>query len=233
MIVRPAADRIWLITQPDHAHLARTIMEHCVLLAAHARRGLVLHAIAEHDNGWTEEDAAPTVDGSSGEIIDFVHAPASVRHGVWTRGVERLADEPWAAALVAQHAIVIYQRFRSDAAWTSFFAEMEAARGALLERAGLALDDLLDDYRFVRLADLISLAFCTGWTEEQSFGGWSVRGAGARIVVTPDLFDVATIPVEIAATEIPHQPFESDSQLRAALRDAKITTLRGTIVTDG
>jgi len=33
VIVRPAGDDIQLITQPDHAHLARRVMEHCVPLA--------------------------------------------------------------------------------------------------------------------------------------------------------------------------------------------------------
>ena len=49
------------MTQSDHAHLARMIMEHCVPLAAWPRRDAILHAIHEHDNGWAEEDAAPTV----------------------------------------------------------------------------------------------------------------------------------------------------------------------------
>ena len=96
-----------------------------------------------------------------------------------------LAHDPWAAALVAQHAITVYDRFRSDSEWASFFAEMETARDAMLRASGLPLDDLLDDYAFVRLADLISLTFCTGWTDEQRFGEWTVNGVGARVVVTP------------------------------------------------
>lgn len=229
MIVRPVRDRVQLMTQPDHAHLARRIMEHCVQLAARPRRDAILHAIAEHDNGWAEEDAAPTVNPKTGNVVDFVSAPLSVRHGVWPRAVARLVADPWAAALVAQHALTVYDRFRSAAEWRPFFAEMEAARHAMLRASGMPLDDLVADYPFVRLGDLISLAFCTGSTDEQRFGEWTVQCSGTRVVVTPDAFGGAKIPIEIAAREIRNQPFRSVAELRDALRAANTTTLRGEV----
>jgi hypothetical protein len=229
VIVRPVHDGVLLITQPDHAHLARTIMERCVSLATWPRRDAILHAIAEHDNGWAEEDAAPTVNPRTGNVVDFVSAPLSVRHAVWPRGLARLADDPWAAALVAQHALTVYDRFRSEAEWTSFFAEMEAARGAMLRASGMPPDDLVADYGFVRLADLISLAFCTGGTDGQRFGDWTVQLSGTRVVVTPDAFGGAEIPIEITAREIRNQAFRSDAELRDALSEANTTTLRGEV----
>jgi hypothetical protein len=229
VIVRPADERIQLITQPDHAHLARTIMEQCVALAALPRRDAILYAIAEHDNGWMEEDAAPTVNPVTGHVIDFVTAPLSVRHAVWPRGIARLAANPWAAALVAQHAITVYDRFRSDAEWQSFFVEMVAARSVMLLASGLPLDDLAADYRFVRLADLISLTFCVGWTDAQRFADWTIQLSGTRVLVTPDAFGGATIPIQIEATVIRNQPFRSDEKLREALRDAGATTLLGEV----
>jgi len=202
-------------------------MEHCVPLSARPRRDAILHAIAEHDNGWAEEDAAPTVDPGTGQVLDFVSAPLSARHAVWPRGVARLADDPWAAALVAHHAVTVYERFRSEDEWRPFFAGMEALRGGMLRTTGLPLKDLLADYPFVRLADLISLTFCTGWTDEQRFGDWTIQLSGTRVVVAPDPFGVAEIPLEIEAREIRNQPFRSDAELRDALRDANTTTLRG------
>jgi len=229
VIVHPAHDALQLITQPDHAHLARAIMEHCVPLARSPRRMAILRAIGEHDNGWAEEDAAPIVNPETGEIADFVTAPLRVRHTVWPRGVARLAGDPWAAALVAQHAITVYDRFRSEAGWTSFFDKMEAARGAMLAASSVSLDELAADYVFVRLGDLISLTFCTGWTDAQRFGGWTVQLVGARVVVVPDPFGEAIIPVEIRAREILRQRFRSDLQLRGALAGAKAITLRGEV----
>jgi Protein of unknown function (DUF3891) len=229
VIVRAVRDGVQLITQPDHAHLARRIMEHCVPLAAAPRREAILHAIAEHDNGWTEEDAAPTVNPVTGRVTDFVSAPLSVRHSVWPRAIARLADDPWAAALVAQHAITVYDRFRPAEDWQPFFTGMEAARSEMLLASGLPLDDLAGDYPFVRLADLISLTFCVGWTEEQRFGDWTIQLAGIRVIVTPDAFGGATIPIQVNATVIRDRPFQSDEALREALSEAAATTLQGEV----
>ncbi len=229
MILRLVRDRILLIAQPDHAHVARTIMESCEPLAARPRRDAILHAIGEHDNGWAEEDAAPIVDPETGSVADFARLPLPARHRVWPRAVARLADDPWAAALVAQHALTAYNRFRSDAAWTSFFPEMEALRGAMLRANGKPLDELLADYPFVRLADLISLAFCTASPDAQRFGAWTVQPSGTRIVVTPDVFGGAPIPIEINAREIRWHTFRSDADLRHALSEANTTTLRGEV----
>jgi hypothetical protein len=222
-------DRIQLITQPDHAQLARRVMEHCVPLATHARRREILHAVGEHDNGWMEEDAAPHVNLTTGRIFDFVSAPVTVRQSVWPRGVARLAGHPWAAALVAQHAITVYDRFRSDSEWAAFFAEMETAREAMVRDSKWSLDTLLSDYVFVRLADLISLTFCVGWEDEQRFDKWAVRRLDTRVIVTPDAFGGAEIPIAIDAREIPNLTFQSDVELRDALREAKVTTLEGTV----
>jgi hypothetical protein len=229
MIVRSFEDRVQLVTQPDHAHLARRIMEDCVPLATRARRDAILHAVAEHDNGWAEVDAAPGVGADSGSVLDFITVPLEVRHGVWPRGIARLAGDPWAAALVAQHALTVYSRFQSDKDWTAFFVEMEAARDAMLRASGRPLADLLDDYPFLRLGDLISLAFCTGSSDEQRFGDWTVQLSGTRVVVTPDMFGGEAIPFEVEARTIRNRPYRSDAELRDALREATVTTLRGDV----
>lgn len=202
-------------------------MERCVPLAARPRRDAILHAIDGHDSGWVEEDAAPTVNPQTGLVVDFVGAPVHVRHAVWPRAIARLADDPWAAALVAQHALTAYDRFRSDNEWKSFFTEMEATRDAMARASGIPLDDLAADYAYVRLADLISLAFCTGWAVEHRFGDWTIQLSGTRVVVTPDVFGGAEIPFEVRATEIRHQPFRSDAELRDALSEGTSTMLRG------
>lgn len=104
------------------------LMMHCVALVARRRRESILLATAEHDNGWAEEDAAPTVHPATGGVVDFINATTSVRQTVWPRSVARLAHDRWAAALVAQHALAVHDRFRAEAAWYLFFTEMEATR---------------------------------------------------------------------------------------------------------
>ena len=204
-------------------------MEQCAALTARPQRDAILRAIAEHDSGWAAEDAAPTVNPTTGGVVDFVALSVPRRQAVWPRGVAGLAHDPWAAALVAQHAITVYDRFRADAEWTSFFAEMTAARDAMLHSSRLSLDNLLADYTFVRLGDLISLSFCAGWAEAQRFRDWTIQLFGARVVVTPDLFDGAEIPIEITAREIRSQAFRSRTELRNALSNANTTTLRGEV----
>src|SRR5687767_12815221 len=116
MIVRPAPGVLHLITQPDHAALARRIMEQWTSLQSAERREEILLAIEQHDGGWQEPDDAPTVDPETSTVFDFVRVPPAVRQDVWPRGVGRLAHSPWAAALVAHHAITVYDRYRTDSA---------------------------------------------------------------------------------------------------------------------
>jgi hypothetical protein len=229
-----------LITQPDHARLAGAIMQHCVALASHPRRTSILLAIAEHDNGWTETDSEPLIDPATGIPLDFISAPNAVRQGVWPRGVARLAHDPWAAALVAQHAIAIFSRYQDNREWAGFFERMERMRNAMLDARpvlseGLSIDDLAADYRFLGLGDLISLTFCNGWTDVQRFDIWSVHLSGSRVSVLPDPFGGRPFPIEIDAREIPlsqatgRPAFHSDREFREALAAARVTTLKGVI----
>ena len=229
MIVRPAGANVHLITQPDHAHLAARIIEHDVALATRPRRDAILLAIAEHDNGWTEEDAAPILNPATGRLADFVNVPLAVRHRVWPRAMQRLEQHPWTAALVAEHAIVVYDRFRAEPEWDPFFSGMATARDRMVQASGLSFDELASDYRFLRLADLISLVFCMAVTEAQHFAQWSVQFTGDCVVVTPNPFDHAMIPIEIRAREIPNRPFRSDEELRATVREASTVIVRGTV----
>ena len=156
-------------------------------------------------------------------------APLSVRHQVWPRGIARLAKDPWAAALVAQHAITVYDRYRAASDWSPFFAGMESIRDDLLRASPLPLDDLLSDYAFVRLGDLISLTFCAGWTQPQRFREWTVEGSGTRVIVTPDLFGGGVVPIQIDAKALGDRAFASDAALRHALNAADTIALHGEV----
>jgi len=233
VIVRTTENRTLLITQPDHAALAARIMRAWKRdgLSASGRRSDILLAIEEHDNGWCEADASPIIDPASGKILDFVSAPDEVRRGVWPIGIERLAGT-YAAALVAQHALHIYRRYKGEEAWEPFFGEMEKAREHHLSAAGIrGLDDLRRDYRFLRLADLASLTFCAGWTEPQSDdsgSGYTLRLEGGRLLITPDPFGGATVELEVPAREMPGTAFSSEDDARQAWNDASRVTLKGT-----
>ena len=229
MIVQHANDRLLLITQHDHSRLSGRIMSRCTGLAGHPRRGSILLAITEHDNGWVEEDAAPKVDTESGEIVDFVRAPVEIKHAVWPRAVRHLSMEPWSAALVAQHAITVYDRFRVDDAWATFFADMEQLRDTMLREDGGRVEDLAADYAFVRLGDLISLSFCTGWAEEQHYDRWRVQPSGSNVIVTPDPFGGERVPCEVPARAVMARAYRTGQELAAALRASELVTLSGEV----
>jgi hypothetical protein len=229
MIVRPAGSGVHLITQPDHARLAGRIMERCAPLEAQPRRGSILRAIRDHDNGWADGDAAPGVHPATGAIVDFITAPVEVRQGVWPRAVEMLADDSFAAALVAQHAMVAYDRLRPDPAWAAFFVGMAARRDAWLARTMATLEDLEADYVYLRLGDVISLAFCTGASGLPPYAGWTVESSGGVVVVSPDPFAGAVVPMEVEAKPLGAAAFASDDALRQAVAAATPMTLRGEV----
>jgi hypothetical protein len=230
VIVRYVDDRLLLITQPDHARLAGEVMSNCTALTRHPRRDQILNAISSHDDGWAVEDAKPSIDPSTGEVADFIRARTEVRQGVWPRCVGSLAEsDPWAAALVAQHALTVYTRLRANPDWHAFFAKMGVIRDALIKKANLKPLDLEADYVYLRLGDLISLAFCTGSGDLNQFAGYRVELFRERVIVEPDLFGGMEIPVQITAMELATKRFASDAELRDAFDAAVPTTLVGAI----
>lgn len=233
MIVRPNGASQLLITQPDHAALAARVMRRWRAdgFTQAPRQAAILTAIEAHDNGWREVDASPIVDGGTGRILDFVSAPDEIRRQVWPRGVERLAATPYAAALVAQHALHIYRRYRTDPGWAQFFITLEAARDRQLRTTvTLTLEDLLREYCFLRIGDLVSLTFCNAWPDVQTDdagSGYAIRLHGARLIVTPDPFEGREVPLEITARELPNRPFRSTSEARAVFEAARTVVVKG------
>lgn len=231
MIIQHRGGSLLLITQPDHAALAGRIMRRWTRGAfdAHPRRASILLAIDEHDNGWKEVDAAPIVDGATGRMLDFVNVPAPVRRAIWPRGVERLAGDPWAAALVANHAVHVYRHYREEPDWQPFFAELESARARHLQRAtSLTLDDLLADYFFVRMGDLLSLTFCNAWEQAPDELGYTIRCDARGLTVTPDPFGGEAILMDAPARELPDRAFASANAAARAFHAAPVRSLTGT-----
>ena len=231
MIIRRVSNSQLLITQPDHATLAARIMRQWVAggLIDSPRRETILLAVEQHDNGWKEIDASPLLD-AGGRVLDFIAAPDDVKRDVWPRGIDRLAATPYAAALVAEHALHIYHRNRNKHDWVSFFEQIETARERYLLAAGQGtLDELRKDYFFVRAGDLASLTFCNGWTDVQSDDSEpSFHLTGDRLVITPDPFDGGRVSMTIDARELPDQPFASAAEALGVFTNAPTVVVTGT-----
>ncbi|MGE3275466.1 MAG: DUF3891 family protein [Vicinamibacterales bacterium] len=224
MIIRREGDRLLLVRQPDHAALARQMLEPWQgPLATSPRRASILHAIGAHDDGWLEVDQAPVVDEARGDLLDFVAVPLAVRHAVWPRAVGGLAEDPWAAALVAQHAITVFERFRGDPDWVAFFEDLERRRAAQVAAADGHQDVLEADYVYLRTADLLSLAFCHAWPEPQAYGPYTIQLEGERLWISPDPLAGREVLLSVTARVLPARPYTAQEARDAFIRAPRVT----------
>jgi len=232
MIVRHDVDTFLLITQPDHAQLAETLVSAIrteASLAGPARRTILL-ATREHDNGWIEVDALPMVDPATGHPCDFMSGAAPLKHELWLRGVARAAKaDALAGALIAEHAVTVHGYRRNDPAWASFFSTIASMRDALLQRIGFTERDAFDAYyRCVRLGDLFSLQFCNGWTEPSIAFGYEAVMEGTSLLITPDPFGGETVKLRVVGRRIPAHKYQDDAHVRAAIAAATPEIVAGT-----
>jgi hypothetical protein len=229
MIIRRFGSVVQLITQPDHAALSARIMRHWH--PAHfpdsARKTSILRAIAGHDAGWAGTDEALVVDAATGQLVDFIGVSDALKRETSWRGIGMLADDPYAAALAAQHRLHVYSRYLAHPEWQPFFADVTGARDRHLHAADAgSLDDLLRDYRYVRLGDLASLVFCNNWPRAEEYG-YIFALEGTALAVTPDPLRGETFAIELEAREIDEQPFASAADARRVVAGARRVTLTG------
>ncbi len=237
MILRPVTDgTLLLITQPDHARLAASIIAAWRDASVPASfRATVLYAIEQHDNGWRELDETPTLNAETGRPHDFMSMPSAVKQDIWPRGVERrAADSPLAAALVAEHALTLHSHRREDPAWAGFFPMLEQLKARLLREcqadAGPARELFDRGYDLLHLGDVVSLVFCNRWPGPMTAGRYRMSMVGDEVVlVSPDPFDGVRVRFELKARAIADRWYASGAELRAAFDSADIVTLRGSV----
>lgn len=226
VIIVDDGDQLRIITQPDHARLASELLSlwRTHGLPEHPRRDSLLFAVREHDNGWREADAAPWIDPVHHRPFDFLTYPEEARRELWQRGMARFADgDPLVALLIAAHAEAIHQPL--GASWQALFETLEAQRQEWLERAGIDQATLQDDYRWLRLADSLSLAFCT--RRDDPLAGPIVTAGVEGEFLRLDPFPLAgTTTFQIPARWVPNRPYDSDSQFGGELARARWDRLR-------
>ena len=222
MIITERGDEILLFTQPDHAALAGALMALWQRdgLPGHPRRQELLLAIREHDNGWREADAAPRIDPASGRPLTFNRLSREDRIGIWRRGVRRFATErPFAALLILRHAIGIHRNNWASAGWKEFGEELAELEKELHEAAGIAHSAVQDDYRFLELADTLSLGACGALGIHPSEGtraGYHFEIELGRIRLVPLPFAGATT-LNVAFRTMPRKSFDSAAGFAAEL----------------
>lgn len=178
MIVSPQVRGSRHVTQADHARFAADLLRLFRLpeLVRHPRREALLRAIAEHDNGWWEADAAPRLAAGGGAALDFRLFPFDLRQEIWSRGVERFASEdPYLAALVATHALRLSRRWQDEPHWAGFRRALAGRQEELLEASGESAAAVAGDDRWMALADELSLAVCAGDSAVVTCPGWHLE----------------------------------------------------------
>lgn len=244
MIVYDEGSELLLVTQTDHAHFAGELLAlwRGDGLPDHPRRDDLLFAAREHDNGWRETDAAPRAGKRSGRPLDFLALPAAERAAIWRRGTARFEEKrPYAALLITLHALAINREPPSgiggggeaaeeeaaDGAWEELIVDLTERKERLFAATGVSETEAAADYRFVDLADLLSLTVCSGWRDPQTRQGFRARYDPEIRTLYPDPFPLAgPTSFPIPARRIPRRHFQGDADLGGALAAARWDELK-------
>ncbi len=228
MIVSPHADGVLCVTQPDHAHLAAAMMAAWQAdgFPERASRPATLLAIAHHDDGWREEDEAPTLDPATGAPRHFRALPPGEYERLWVGSVARIAGRSsYAAALVAQHFATIARA--AGSAGDGLARRLEDLRDHWFTAPPAGADDpapgdrlfFLRDFALLALADLLSLMACGGEPAAAEREGYEVRLEGpGRLSVAPDPFGGRVVHLSVPGRRLGVTGVQSDEALRVAWR---------------
>ncbi len=231
MIVVDLGPELLFVTQPDHAHFAGELLGlwRADGLPAHPRRAEILFAGREHDNGWREADAAPRWNAASGRPHDFVSMPREDRIAIWERGTARYAgSHPYAALLVARHARTLHRDRAGEPDWKDFMDFLQELERGLREETAVAPDEVAADYRFLDLADLISLAALNRAPERFSRHGMTGRRQGDTVFLDPFPFAGSTA-FAVPCRRISNRSYSGDADLGGELVAARWETVRARI----
>jgi hypothetical protein len=223
MIVVSADGRFRFITQPDHAHFAGELLAlwRADGLPDHPRRTDLIFAAREHDNGWREADAAPRWDAERGRPHDFLTLSRRERIAIWERGTRRFAAaRPYAALLITRHALSLFGNRREEEGWQPFLSSLEDRERELRAATDALPEDLAADYRWIDLADQISLAACNRWQEPVERHGVRIVPAGGTVHLDPFPLAGATT-FRVPCRRVPRRAYRGDADLGGELAAAR------------
>ena len=204
---------VWLITQPAHAEFSGLMAAHWGNRefatpgyfgpssdAERLRREVVL-AIAEHDNGWWEWEADPTLsveDGLPQGLGEVMRNPVEGMNR-WRLGIARLSERhPYASLLISDHAYWLYA--------SQFKANAPSELTHHLQRTRMAYPGELQDtaVRFVAELEHVQQELERRAAEDalwRSALDPAIRKPHARLLQTLDAFSLAVCSSVLAPVE--------------------------------
>ncbi len=241
MIVAPfGPDRLALINQTDHARLSAEILTLWRQdLPEFPWRDELLFAVREHDSGWAETDSAPMVN-DQGAPHDFMTTPTPVRQELWDRGTRRyIKDHPLATLWITRHALHLHRGHQGESEWQPLLDTWRALETDLAVDGQWPAEDLDAGYRWLNLADSISLAACALRNQTSDLHGIRIRPVPgepggpvfATVFLNPLPLAGSTL-FEVNARILEKRPFAGDADLAVSLMAARWTRLKIRICAD-
>ncbi|NND95701.1 MAG: DUF3891 family protein [Pirellulaceae bacterium] len=224
MLKTQVGDQWWLVQQPDHARVSGYLAAHwgnthgfaqpghfADAVDPHWLRQEVVHAIAEHDNGWWEWEATPEFDSSDTLPLNLPDTARNQKDAGlerWRIGVPRFADEhPLIALLISLHAYWLYAFAFDDIA-----DQDDALRHPLFGQIG-NVDQLVADRSLTRSFLDVQHAIQIGLRqklEQTAEGADAIRDAHLlphlRLLQTMDALSLLLCGGGQQTTELPDVP---------------------------
>lgn len=241
-----------LIAQPDHAALCGLFAERWgssrADLAFEEPREPVILAAREHDNGWAEWEAAPTVDPEAARPRHFTEMPIREILPIWRRGPRRAAErDPYAGLLVSLHATRLL-RPRSAAGrdvpedrenLQRFLEETEESQARARQALGLQEALVAAHSRLIAAWDRLSLLVCCGPIPAATLEDVPARGGAIAVKVIPSgersaalepyPFGGGALELDVPARRVPARAYATSEALRHALAIAPAENMHFTL----
>ena len=136
MIVRTNGPSLLLITQPDHAALAGRVMREWRAEDSWTRPGAPTSCAPSTTMTMAGMKKTGRPSSMNSPVAFSIRERAGpFRQAAWPRGIARLVDAPYSAALVARARDTVDPRYRQRPGWSAFFADMKARRDEHLAQA--------------------------------------------------------------------------------------------------
>jgi hypothetical protein len=248
VIVRPFGEHVQLVQQTDHDDLSG---DFAAALRGSSlwrfwRRGSVVQACAEHDEGWRIWERDPDLDPVTGGACDFLDVDLRRHLEFYRAAIDRIAErDPYAGLLISLHGTGVYRaRHGLDPALAfrrleqrdaelvgAFISEQEEDQRRLVVELEVDLLEVWSAYRLLEVADRFSLFFCRPLSGGEVELGPLPGAAGEDVPLTLEPVEDWTVLLrpnpfgrevtfELARRLLPDRRWDSAAEFKRALEEA-------------